>query len=211
MTFKSVPNIFCYVLWKDLSTAHVVFDSVIVASSYRVFWLLKASRTDLLCKWPYPLFQQNSNCCVEIWLICSFALGTYVGVVIWTSIEPSVGVICACLPTLRPLLREIVHKGRHWGETAYSSGIRSQHRHGTKLDSGFQTVQGAKPPTQGRWIDDNLGFRPKNDMFGEAAVTSSMSDRDPERDTIPLVGITVRQDVRIDHTSLLIHSTLDTE
>jgi hypothetical protein len=32
------------------------------------------------------------------------------GTVIWTSLEVSLGVICACLPTMRPLLRFVMPK-----------------------------------------------------------------------------------------------------
>ncbi|KAM0794296.1 hypothetical protein BDR22DRAFT_792637, partial [Usnea florida] len=61
-----------------LSMTFLTGAFVIVASLYRVVLLHQTNRTD-------PLW-------------------TYTGAVIWTSIEPSVGVISSCLPTMRPLL-----------------------------------------------------------------------------------------------------------
>lgn len=127
-------------------------------------------------------------------------LGTYAGIVIWTSIEPSVGIICACLPTLRPLLREVAGKGHQWATTAHSFRIRSRDHHGTQLESGYQTAQRTKSSTQGRWFDDGCSLQPKSNISSETAVTSSVLDQDPERDKIPLAGINVQKDVRIDRT-----------
>ncbi|KAL9608354.1 MAG: hypothetical protein Q9167_006810 [Letrouitia subvulpina] len=71
---------------------------VVAASLIRIFKLLPTStQTDLFCKFFFLALQTtaSSNFCVGSWTDS----GT------WTSIEPSVGVICACLPTLRPMLR----------------------------------------------------------------------------------------------------------
>jgi hypothetical protein len=58
------------------------------------------------------LLIQTSVCVVSVLRITSFGFSTldnvtYVSVIpsTWSSIEQSVGIICACLPTLRPLLR----------------------------------------------------------------------------------------------------------
>lgn len=67
----------------------------------------------------------NSVCVVSVLRITSFDFNTldnptYVSVVpsTWSSIEQSVGIICACLPTLRPLLR--------WLTGSSASSIRNR-------------------------------------------------------------------------------------
>ncbi|KAM6476690.1 hypothetical protein HDV62DRAFT_402613 [Trichoderma sp. SZMC 28011] len=57
---------------------------------------------------------------------------------IWSSVEPNIGIVCACLPTLRPLLRRCIPdwfagsslnksgSTPHYGTGDYSSRLRSQ-------------------------------------------------------------------------------------
>lgn len=45
--------------------------------------------------------------------------GNYVNAGIWTAVEPSMGVVSACLPSLRPLFKKIF-SGTHQGPTLFS-------------------------------------------------------------------------------------------
>ena len=47
-------------------------------------------------------------------------IGDYTGPVIWSSIEVSVGVICACLPTLRPVAQHLPNSIRTWRSSGKS-------------------------------------------------------------------------------------------
>lgn len=71
------------------------------------------------------LANKNSVCIVSVLRIVSFDFTTledvtYVSVkpAVWSSVEQSVGIICACLPTLRPLVRTL------YGSSKNSSGER---------------------------------------------------------------------------------------
>jgi hypothetical protein len=73
------------------------------------WWIVSPS---LVVYFPYKLLIKTSVCVVSVLRITSFDFPTldnltYVGVIpsTWSSVEQSVGIICACLPTLRPLLR----------------------------------------------------------------------------------------------------------
>ena len=73
-------------------------------------------------------------------------------VFIWSSVEPCVGIVCACLPTLQPLLRYSIqrifgsHAGQYWGssENKQSSGNRKIGRKPRDWDESLlatQTIQ----------------------------------------------------------------------
>lgn len=74
--------------------------SVVVVSIVRIFFLLQIG-PDITCRCcpGHPLSPVNS---VELTL--SANAGDYTGPIIWSSIETSVSVVCACLPIFRPIV-----------------------------------------------------------------------------------------------------------
>lgn len=91
---------------------------MIVASLIRLVEQLKVENPDFTCKWTRFLSRiRNINGIAE--------LGAMNGMVIWTSIEPSVGVISACLPTLRPLVTYLFgRRASPSSKDANSSGLK---------------------------------------------------------------------------------------
>lgn len=88
------------------------------------------------------LLMQTSVCVVSVLRITSFDFGTldnftYVNVIpsTWSSIEQSVGIICACLPTLRPLLRLL-----------YGSSVSIRKRDNASSNSPPRGPQSGKQP-----------------------------------------------------------------
>ena len=131
-----------------------------------------------------------------------FLAGTYTGVAIWTSIEPSVGVVCACLPTLRPLLRELLPQRFNSESVAQYLHSRSRKDHTIELKSAGQGMPESKPPGLERWTKDVLDLHPKNNLSRETAVTSSTMETNCYGDEVPFAGIAVQREVRIDRESL---------
>lgn len=67
----------------------------------------------------------------------------------WSSIEQSVGIICACLPTLRPIVRKLYYKSKNTSQR-------------TKRESGMSDVT-IKPPTRPVSLGDeekSIGVEP---------------------------------------------------
>lgn len=124
--------------------------------------------------------------------------GTYTNVVIWTTIEPCVGVVCACLPTLRPLLRKV---SEHIGNKFFSDRSRTRLGHGIQLKPNYQEAQQKPFGRPSRWIDENLHFQPNKNVSRETAATSVMGGINCERDDTLPGGINVRHDVLIERTS----------
>lgn len=136
----------------------------------------------------------------KIKLILSLLLGSYTYVVIWTSIEPCVGVTCACLPTLRPLLREILLKGESVGKIFDSLTNRTRLDQGIQLDSSSKKAGEIKPSHHTRWIDENPRLQPQGYLSGDTTVTSVVGGTDSERDDTQFAGINVRHDVHIEQS-----------
>lgn len=94
-------------------------DGVAIANDVETkvdsYWHISTRRfvsPSLLVHCSFHLLMNNSVCVVSVLRITSFDFDTldnitYDSVVpsTWSSIEQSVGIICACLPTIRPLLR----------------------------------------------------------------------------------------------------------
>lgn len=117
----------------------------------------------LLSLFPW-LYSSQSNkrsvCIVSILRIVAFdgsktddPLYTTIDTAMWSSVEQSVGIICACLPTLRPLFRRIydvshgssLEKGS--GSRTQSINIRMSHL-GSHGDENGSTVCFARTPTE---------------------------------------------------------------
>lgn len=122
--------------------------------------------------------------------------------VIWTFIEPAVGVISSCLPTLRPLILQIGIQGRKF-RTAYST-----YKTHTKLDGEIQLEPGhSKWPVEDstdhiRWRDHGFELQPSNGVSTQTTVGSSLAGPNTDNDDMALMGINVQRDVRIEHAPL---------
>lgn len=103
-----------------------------------------------------------------------------VNIFLWSFVEPCIGIVCACLPTLRPLLQKVsrVLFGTEFGKS-FSSGpgispglVRTQQSttvDGTKKQkNGFQRMKGAvgEKPESG---NGRMRLRPTED---ETALTT---------------------------------------
>lgn len=89
----------------------------------------------------------NSVCIVSILRIIAFNHSnpkdptyTTVNTAMWSSIEQSIGIICACLPTLRPLIRRIYGTSKN-ATTETSNGSRSRVRSTTIHLSNLGSTQ----------------------------------------------------------------------
>lgn len=60
--------------------------------------------------------------------------GNYVNAGIWTATEPTMGVVCACLPSLRPLLKRLVSNTYH-GPTFKGTRNKSAQNYGSGTSS----------------------------------------------------------------------------
>ena len=107
---------------------------------------------------------------------------------IWTSIEPSVGVLCSCLPTLRPVLREVWFKGGQLWTIVRSTTSPTRKGDTIYLEFGDRRTQKLSLSHHARWINNNL--------------SKSVGGPDSERDDILLKRTNVQNDVRIEHAPL---------
>ena len=119
-------------------------------------------------------------------------LGKYLEAGVWTTVEPSIGVVCACLPTLRPLAQYI---------SLRFANNQKGNRYKIQLDSFGTKAKGIKPSNPHTWIDDNLNLRPKNQILHKIAVSSAKLEPDAERDERLLPGILVSHDVDVERAS----------
>ena len=119
-------------------------------------------------------------------------LGNYLEGGVWTAVEPSIGVVCACLPTLRPLVQCI---------SLRFANSQKGSRDKIQLDSFGTKAKGIKPSNPHTWIDDNLNLQPKNQISHGIAVSSAKHEPDAERDERLLPGILVSHDVDVERAS----------
>lgn len=136
-------------------------------------------------------------------LIFSLQIGTYTDVAIWTSIEPSVGLVCCCLPTLRPLLREIWQKGEHFRTIVRSITVPTRQNSGIQLESGDRRTQKVNSSHHAKWTDNSLDLSSSSHNLSRGtAVTTSVGGPDPEFDDMLLMGVNVQRDVHVEHGPL---------
>lgn len=101
------------------------------------------------------------------------------GTVIWTSLEVSLGVISACLPTMRPLLRWALQKLNLSISATNASAVSESYRaYGPKR--GFETLASSSH----RYVPSL-----------ETGVSCETGDSD--RNDIPLGRIWVKNDVQV--------------
>ncbi|MCJ1368347.1 hypothetical protein MMC16_007489 [Acarospora aff. strigata] len=156
-----------------LSITFMTGAFVIVASLYRIFRLHDTNRTD-------PLW-------------------TYTDVAIWTNIEPAVGIICACLPTLRPMFRETWLGVKIFNSKMRSTKDRIFPEQAIKLDSGRGRAAKSNQTYHTQWLNNDLDIPSTSGVSRRTAVTTlAGAAPDPERDESLLTEINVQHDVHID-------------
>ncbi|KAJ5119097.1 hypothetical protein N7476_011448 [Penicillium atrosanguineum] len=113
--------------------ANMLLDVMVLCLPYPMAWRLQATaRQKLILTGMFLL--GGFVVVVSILRITSFNFhsfndATYVSATpsTWSSIEQSVGIICACLPTLRPLLRCWMHGGSKGKNTLFRNSTSSSH------------------------------------------------------------------------------------
>ncbi|KAJ5114308.1 hypothetical protein NUU61_000067 [Penicillium alfredii] len=98
-------------------------------------------------------------------------------VYVWSTVEPCIGILCACLPTLQPLLRLTLKTimgssaGRQFGSSSrkWASGFRRRQGYGFS-DNTHNSHAFHQLDDNGRKPKSSLNLRPDDD---EAALTSS--------------------------------------
>lgn len=121
---------------------------------------------------------------------------------IWSSVEPNIGIVCACLPTLRPLMRRCLPKwfagsslksssAPNYG-TDYSSRLRSQ-------TGDFYALEDRNKANKDRG-DDEMGLT--NDFKSDSRQTRESSEDgiSPEANH---TGIMVKREINWSSTSVL--------
>ena len=126
--------------------------------------------------------------------------GTLTDTTIWTSVEPSVGIVSACLPTLRPLLKLFLPGQGFSTHKTISIWHSARQRFGFK--SSGQRSQSIKLSNQGNWKSNGLKFHDESGISRTTEITSTKLEPDPERDEMLLVGISVVHDVDIERTAI---------
>ncbi|OQD83359.1 hypothetical protein PENANT_c017G11431 [Penicillium antarcticum] len=135
--------------------ANMLLDFLILCLPLPMAWRVK---TTIRQKWVLTgLFMLGGFVCVvSILRVTSFKLSdmndpTYTSVdpSIWSSVEQSLGIICACLPTLRPLIRSLSRSSGPSTTSASSSSSDSQKRWSAPVDEEggiMDTTLSSVPP-----------------------------------------------------------------
>ncbi|KAI4232913.1 MAG: hypothetical protein LQ352_008293 [Teloschistes flavicans] len=87
-----------YVFTGELRVAPTDTSSVVLVSIIWVVVLSKLKEEDVTCQQRTPSDQIVQTLTAE-------RQGNYINSGIWCALEPSMGVVCACIPSLRPLFR----------------------------------------------------------------------------------------------------------
>ena len=138
-------------------------------------------------------------------------LGNYVNAAIWSAAEPSMSVIAACIPSLRPLVA-FLWRGSRKGPTIFSkksaqatssSGssrmVWPTRNHGQDLVGGFTRLEEGRQPrdqSQDRWGHDVNVRGGKKNRAANGEEDVSMEDLNPT-DT----GIRVKNEVTVTSTA----------
>ena len=86
--------------------------------------------------------------------------GSTVDPIIWSNVEISVGIICACLPTLRPLIRAAGR--RLFGESSTATWHSSQFSQTADQVYGFEQSPKVQSPTSARRPEGDFVMPEKN-------------------------------------------------
>ncbi|PLB54028.1 hypothetical protein P170DRAFT_469499 [Aspergillus steynii IBT 23096] len=164
---------------------NIVTDVLILAMPIRMVWTLQTTRPQKVSLSFIFLLGSFVVICSCVRLYEQFKVDEpdftweMNGTVIWTSLEVSLGVISACLPTMRPLLRWALHKPNLSVSATNASAVSESYRaYGPKR--GFETL----PSGSHRYVPSL-----------ETGVSCETVDSDPN--DIPLGKIWVKNDVQV--------------
>lgn len=79
----------------------------------------------------------------------------FVGVAVWSVVETNLSVVCACLPSMRPLLRVVIHgtfRSTYGARYGYSSQLESGHRASGMIQPSSRAAERPAPPAR-TWSD----------------------------------------------------------
>ena len=131
----------------------------------------------------------NSACAASIVRVVAFdqvdfndIQYTLVTASIWTTIEQSIGIICACLPTTRPLFGRLLHNIKH--STGHDTGSHKV-AHSSEIPLPHYA---SRPATDGSFDTTRDGFARLQDesSVGLSSVTAHASSA--ARDNLPIVA-----------------------
>ena len=119
---------------------------------------------------------------------------------IWGSIEPSVGVICACLPTMLPFLESYLYKPIRNAAASLQSLLRQSRRSRSDYSKGRSSIHGQNLNSS----SFQRLHEPSGSLWtGSAGVNTTVAmaagkNPDVMRDTVLLENISVRKDVDVE-------------
>ena len=139
-------------------------------SIVRLCQLENFNQADITCKHP-------ANHVQEVAFLITFS-GSFVHPALWTAAEPSIGVVSACLPSLRPLLTKLL-----WGRSYRPKMLAGSH------DSGSRRFERLDDSFNGNKWTNNVVIKRDDDEyeFGERGRMS----------LVPQDGIRVRTTVTV--------------
>ncbi|KAJ5467281.1 hypothetical protein N7475_005033 [Penicillium sp. IBT 31633x] len=129
------------------------------------------------------------------------ATWTMAPVFIWSSVEPFVGIICACLPTFGPFFRRWWSKVRT-GRSSNSRSTEPSAQYPSATTSWIRKPRAKKPPKDSLFSINDFGCVDEVELMNDINATRSLRDEtasdhhDMERGD-PSGAITVQQDVDV--------------
>lgn len=106
---------------------------------------------------------------------------------VWSCVEPCIGIVCACLPTLRPLLRRIFPRFILWG----SSSKRLQTPN-NNTSSAFKSSQTGRVFFR---LPDGSNRNAWSAPEDEVGLTNNVEGAKFDDSKIPMNSISVRRDI----------------
>ena len=182
-----------------ISLPNIFSDAVVIVLPMPIIWKLQLSMSQKLALTSIFLIGSISMIasCVRTNLFLNtnaFSDPTWASVTLisWTTAEPGIVLIAACLPILRPLIVKFFNIGV-LGKTDQASGYNS----GGLGDKNSQVLSPGMRPSQRnsefRRIDDSTSL--KNHISRTSRPSFSGAWPDPESDAVPLNSIGVTHEV----------------
>ncbi|KAL1985736.1 hypothetical protein VTN96DRAFT_7484 [Rasamsonia emersonii] len=104
---------------------------------------------------------------------------------VWSCVEPCIGIVCACLPTLRPLLRRV------FGHLFWSTSKRSQTPNNSN-SAGFKSSQNGRAFFR---LPDGSNRNASTAPEDEVGLTNNVEGAKYDDAKIPMNSISVRRDI----------------
>lgn len=113
---------------------------------------------------------------------------------IWTSAEPSIAIISACLPTLRPLFRAASPLLYNVSSLFRSQVSSQRHEYDIELKYvGGGETRGPDFSERAEWANKSYINQPTSAVTRNTITASGNPDPDPERDEVLLSDVNVQQ------------------